>query len=187
MAFASAETMMRLLPTALSACCWTICAILLFMWGRSYREADRLHGRLWDRESFLIGSKQGTVSFLWFRSHGHEKWWQWETPTYAVDDEMSFPVGDIDQYQNRLGFGYLKDPMYLVMPMEQNGFMMMGAATATLRGAGPIIPYWFPASIFATLGTWLALRQSSRFGLRAMMLGTTMLVLLMGIAAWALR
>lgn len=178
---------MRLLPTALSVVCWAVCAILLCMWMRSYREADRLHGRLWDRESFLVGSKQGAVSYLWFRSHGHEKWWQWAMPTYAVDDEMSFPVGDIDQYQNRLGFGHLDDPIYFVMPMEQNGRMMMGAAIATLRGAGPIIPYWFHVSIFATLGALLALRQSMRFGLRAMLLGTTVLALLMGLAAWALR
>ncbi len=178
---------MRLLAIILSACCLVICITLLIMWGRSYREADRLHGRLWDREFFLIGSKQGTVSFLWFRSHGHEKWWQWETPTYAVDDEMSFPVGDVDQYQKRFGFGYLNNPMYFVMPMEQNGTMMMGAATATLRGAGPIVPYWFLLSIFAMLGTLLALRRRQRFGLRTMMLGTTALVLLMGIAAWALR
>ena len=178
---------MRLLPIVLSSCCWVICAILLFMWGRSYRESDRMHGRLWDRESFLVSSKQGAVSLLWFRSHGHENWWQWETRTYAVDDEMSFPVGDIDQYQNRLGFGYLNRPMYLVMRTEQNGFTALGAATATLRGAGPIVPYWFLLSIFATLGALLALRRSQQFGLRTMMLGTTMLVLLMGIAAWALR
>lgn len=178
---------MRLIAATLATVCLLICVALIIMWGRSNRHADRLHGRLWDRESILIGSKQGTVSFLWFRSHGHENWWQWETRTYNVDDEMSFPVGDIEQYQGRLGFGYLQNPFYYVMRPVQNGWHVLGAASATLRGSGPIVPYWFLLSIFATLGGLITLRRNQSFGLRTLMLSTTVTVLLMGLAAWAFR
>ena len=104
---------MRFLATTLAACCFVVCILLIVMWERSNSSADRLHGRLWDRESFLIASKQGTVSFLWFRSHGHENWWQWGVHTFPVDDELSFPVGDVEQYQGRLGFGYLHSPFFI--------------------------------------------------------------------------
>lgn len=136
---------------------------------------------------FLIGSKQGTVSFLWFRSHGHEEWWRWETRTYDVDDEMSFPVGDVEQYQGLLGFGYLQNPFYYVMRPIQYGWHVLGAASTTLRGEGPVLPYWFLLSIFGTLGTLLAICRNQRFGLRMMLLAMTALILLMGLAAWTFR
>lgn len=89
---------------------------LITLWARSYYAADRLHGRAKGKESFLVASKQGRLVFLWFTSHGHPGWWKSETRSYPVDDAMSFPVGDVRQYERIQGFGMIHRPIYHVMP-----------------------------------------------------------------------
>lgn len=176
---------MRAIAICFVTSCFLICLFLGGMWNRSYRHADRLHGRLSGMESFLIASKQGAVAFLWFTSHGNDNWWQWEIRNYSTSDEMSFPVGDVHQYQRRLGFGVLKDPIYFVMRPVQNGWDLGGAASATLRGSGLIVPYWFLTSLFGLIGVISYCRRAQQFGLRTMMLIVTAIVISMGVARWA--
>jgi hypothetical protein len=160
--------------------------LLAAMWFRSYRHGDRMHGRLWGRESFLISSKQGAVTFLQFRSHGHEQWWQWEFRSYGTSDEMSFPVGDIDQYQGALGFGILQKPFYYVMrpviDTPQGQVTLMGAASTSLRGSGLIVPYWFLMLVFGVLAAILAVKRSVRFRLSSLLLVVTGTGIVVGIA-----
>src|SRR4051812_13479439 len=99
---------------------WGVVAVsLCVLWVRSYRTADRLHGRVKGKQSFLVASKEGRVAAVVFQWHGAANWWQWDRFSYPVDDELSFPVGPMEQYEKSLGFGWLSRPMYMVMRSEQ--------------------------------------------------------------------
>ena len=164
------------------------CVALVALWVRSYEQADRIHGRLWERQSFLVASKQGRVTAVAFRWHGAEKWWQWGTHTFAVDDEMSFPVGSVRQYESGLGFGYVKNPVYMVMRStfetpEGATILISGAAVATLRGWGMIVPYWFLVLLAAGVGVALQLEKPWRYTTRSLLIAVTFVAILLGLVA----
>ena len=108
-------------------------------------------------------------------------------PNEAVDDELSFPVGPVEQYQKILGFGWLDQPMYMVMRSTQtlpdgSSISMWGAATATLAGSGPIVPYWLLILLAWCSGTlpWLSIR----FGLRSLLVVLTLVAVVLGLIVW---
>jgi len=159
---------------------------LIWFWVRSYETAERVHGRAWAKESFLIASKQGRTTWLWFTSHGHDQWWQWETRSFPADDEMSFPVGPVRQYESRAGFGRIENPIYFVMPSTiQNAdgtqMMMLGAATATLRGSGLIVPFWFLVLSLLLLAILLSSNRIWQFGMRRLLLIVTVVGLVLAL------
>jgi hypothetical protein len=160
-------------------------AALAGLWLRSYKTADRLHGRLWGRHSFVIASKQGRLTTVGFLSHAPPGWWKWETRSYPADDDMSFPAGDVKQYDNWLGFGTIRNPIYFVMrPVQEmpDGTTMhfWGAATATLRGSGVIIPYWLLLGLTVLAVAALRVRRW-RYSLRTLFIVVTLLALLLGL------
>lgn len=162
---------LRYLPLLLFA---TAAVALVVMWQRSYTMADRLHGRLWGRDCLMVASKEGCVLLYGLEWHGADNWWTWGTHTYPVDDELSMPVGEVDQYTNRLGFGRLENALYFVMRPTRtmpdgSTIHFFGAATATLRGRGVLLPYWFLLLLTgagAALGCW-----RWRFSLRGLLVG----------------
>jgi len=181
---------MRWATRIVAVACWLVAALCVVMWIRSYRQADRLHGRIWMPEAFVVASKEGGVALMAFKWHGADNWWDWERQSWPVDDEMSFPVGSMDQYDTALGFGWLRDPLYMVMPSTintpQGPMMVFGAATATLRSAGPIVPYWFLT--FAAIGGGAVLwRGVPRFRLRTLMLVMTALAVALVLARFVWR
>ena len=164
------------------------CVALVALWVRSYEQADRLHGRFWGRQSFLIASKQGRVAAVAFRWHGAADWWQWGKFTYAVDDEMSFPVGSVRPYESGLGFGYVKNPVYMVMRStfetpEGATILISGAAVATLRGWGMIVPYWFLVLLAGLLGVAARLEKPWRYTTRSLFIAITFVAILLGLVA----
>ena len=171
-----------------SVACIVATLALIAMWVRSYYQADRLHGRISGRQSFVIASKQGRVATLAFRWHGAENWWQWGLHTYAVDDEMSFPVGSVRQYEAALGFGYVKDPVYMVTRSnfetpEGATILISGAAIATLRGRGIIVPYWFLVLVAGVLGVVVRLERPWRYSTRTLLIAITFVAILLGLVA----
>ena len=171
-----------------SAICFVACIASAGMWVRSYHDADRLHGRFWGRQSFLIASKQGRVTAVAFRWHGAENWWQWGMHTYAVSDEMSFPVGSVRQYETALGFGLVKEPTYMVMRStfetpEGATILISGAAIATLRGWAVIVPYWFLMLVAAVLGAALRFERPWRYTTRTLLVAVTFAAILLGLIA----
>ena len=161
---------------------------LIAFWFRSYDSADRLHGRARDRQSFIIASKQGRVTFLWFTSHGHPNWWQWERRTYAVKDEMSFPVGSVRQYERACGFGLIHRPLFFVMPStyktpDGTTVQIWGAATATLRGSGVIVPYWFLVVVACVASVLFTLRRPWQFSVRSLLVVVTLVAVVLGLVA----
>jgi hypothetical protein len=155
-------------------------------WVRSFSHADRLHGRLWGRGAFLLGSKEGRVVIAGFRSHGHPAWWRWGVHTFPVDDALSFPVGPVRQYERKLGVGWIQNPLYFVMRPEQRRpdgttVIFFGAATATLQGTALLVPHWLIALV--TASSILFLVRGRRFSLRAFLLWVTIVMVILGAAA----
>lgn len=170
----------------LSALSLVLCLALVAFWVRSYHSADRLHGRVWGKRSFIVASKQGRVTVVGFLWHGAPNWWTWELRSHPADDVMSFPVGDVCQYEKGLGFGTISQPLYLVMnPTQQTAqgvtMILSGAATAALRGAGVIMPYWFLVLISATLSTVLAINRTWRFSMRSLFVAITLLAVVLAL------
>lgn len=174
---------LRVLRIAISAVCGLLCAFLIALWVRSYHTADRLHGRIWFPQSFLIASKEGKVTVIVLRWHGAENWWRWAVVSYPVDDELSFPAFD---YRTRLGFAWLRDPTYMVMRSQQTlpdgtTISLFGAATATLRGAGPVVPYWFLVAVCLAAVLLVNGKAMLRFSLRSLLIAATIIAILLGL------
>jgi hypothetical protein len=171
-----------------SVLCVATGAALVALWVRSYDHADRVHGRLWERNSFLIASKQGRVTAVVFRWHGAPNWWQWGAHSFAVDDEMSFPVGGVRQYESGLGFGTISDPTYMVTRStfetpEGATILISGAAVATLRGSGIIVPYWSLVLAAGFLAIVAALERPWRYTTRSLLIAFTLVAMVLGLAA----
>jgi hypothetical protein len=163
-------------------------AALVALWYRSYDHADRVHGRFWERNSFLIASKQGRVTAVAFRWHGAPNWWQWGVHSFAVDDEMSFPVGTVRQYESGLGFGTISNPTYMVMRStfetpEGATILISGAAVATLRGSGIIVPYWFLVLVAGLLAIVVTLERPWRYTTRSLLIAFTLVAIVLGLSA----
>jgi hypothetical protein len=176
--------MIRRVLIALSALSLLLCLALVAFWVRSYHKADRLHGRLWGKHSFIIASKQGRLTIVGFRWHGASLW-RWGVLSYPTEDAMSFPVGNMQQYDRVLGFGVIRRPIYHVMPPVQEtarGTMLVfGAATAALRGSAGIVPYWCLVLVFALQSALLAARWPLRYSLRSLMLVVTLVAVVLGL------
>jgi hypothetical protein len=173
---------------AFSVLCLLAGGALVALWVRSYDRADRLHGRFWERNSFLVASKQGRVIALSFRWHGAADWWKWGVHSFAIDDEMSFPVGSVRQYEKAVGFGTITDPMYMVTRStfetpEGATILISGAAVATLRGSGVIVPYWFLVLLAGLLGIVLRLERPWRYTTRSLLFACTFVAIILGLAA----
>lgn len=160
---------------------------LTFFWVRSYDLADQLHGRIWGRLSFIVASKQGRLTLVLFRSHGHPNWWRWATIAHPVNDEVSFPGGDVRQYETACGFGVIRQPVYQVMrsTYQEGGVTVFvgGAATAMLRGSGLIVPDWFSVLTSVMLGFLLIKRRPWQFSTRSLLVIMTVVAAVLGLAS----
>jgi hypothetical protein len=174
---------MRRAVLSLAVLCALVGAALGVMWIRSYSHADRLHGCAWGDESFIVASKEGAVAFVWFTTHA-PGWPGSDLVSFPVDDELAFPGG---QYQSHLGFGYLNRPIYHVMRGEQNGWQVMGAAIASLKGGGPVVPYWLLTAIPLVISVVLFLRPWRRFSVRTLLCVMTALAAALVLSSWASR
>ncbi len=137
--------MRRRLFTLVAALSLVLCVGTAALWARSYDYGDRLHGRLWRKQSFLIASKQGQILIVGFRWHRADNLWTWEVRTHAANDPMSFPIIDPRQCVNRLGFGIIRRPTYFVTyPAQQTP-----QGEATLNGSCIVVPFWLPLLLAA--------------------------------------
>jgi hypothetical protein len=158
---------------------------------QSHHTAGRLHGRLWGEKSFLLGAKEGRIVAIVFDSHA-PGWWQWETHRYPVEDELSFPLGHVAQYESWAGFGWISRPGYFLMRPTQtlpNGrqITFFGAATASLNGGGPIFPIWVVSILSgaAAVLPWIGLRN--QFSLRTLFVLVTLAAIGLGLIVYSVR
>ena len=179
---------MRRFLKLLSALCLIACLAFVALWIRSYRQADRIHGRFWERESFLLASKQWRMTALAFHWHGAADWWQWGLYMFAVDDEMSFPLGSVRQYESAGGFGIVRNPTFMVTRStfetpEGATILISGAAVATLRGSGVIVPYWFLVLVSGLLSIALQSDRLWSFSMRVLLITITFVAIVLGLVA----
>jgi hypothetical protein len=164
------------------------CVASMGMWVRSYQAADRYNGVIWHFHSILLASKQGRFIPVYFLCDGASLHWG-NVTSYPVDDELSFPRGNVRQYERALGFGWMVDPILLVMrPVQRlpDGelYELFGDATSTLTGLAIIIPYWFLVLATGSLAMICQMRRPWRFTLRSLVIATTFLAVVLGMTAW---
>jgi hypothetical protein len=184
---------LRYLRITFSATCLIACVLLIVLWVRSYKTADRLHGHTSDGQAFLIASKEGRIANVLFRWDAAPNWFRWKLISYPIGDELSFPVGTVQGYKNKFGFGWLNHPIYYVMRSTQqlpdgSTVDVWGAATTMLDGAGPIIPDWFLVLVLGTgaAAPWIPWLRW-RFSLRTLLIATTLVAVVLGTIVWSMR
>jgi hypothetical protein len=167
------------------------------LWVRSYWKADQLHFPLAGGSSCVVASKSGRVVIVSYQSGKH----QWEAGRYAypVNDNRSFPVGDVCQYEAAFGFGTLKQPRFALPPPPAPSlpsvtlpvFAALHRAAnrgiaRTLPGAGVLVPYWSVVTpVAAVVGVLCFKRpQHWHFSLRAMLIATTLVAVVLGLGMW---
>jgi hypothetical protein len=180
--------MLSRMAKPVSALCVLACVALLALWVRSYHHADRVHGRLSEQNSFLLASKQGRVTAVAFRWDRVPDWWNAGFRTFAVNDEMSFPVGSVRRHEAGLGFGRIRDPMYMVTRStfetpEGATILISGAAVATLRGSGILVPYWCLMLLSGLAGIALQLERPWRYTTRSLLIAFTFVAIVLGLVA----
>ncbi len=177
--------MRRKIQIAASVCCFAVCAALVALWVRSYYCADRILGTLWGPQQFVVGAKQGRLTGVLF---------DWpRTPlctpgvfSYAVGDELSFPIGDARQYDAALGFGLLRQPQYMVgrstFETPTGGTIYIsGASSATLEGWGVSVPFWFLVLSTGGMGIALSRERPWRFSIRGLFIAVTVIAVVLGL------
>lgn len=158
---------------------------LIVLWYHSYDVAELWPGRVLADRTYLVASKQGAVVIMVLRRHGAPGWWEKQRRSYPVDDELAFPHVDMRHYRQTLGFGWIENPLYMVMRSTQtlaNGkqFMMFGAATASLRGAGPVFPYWFLVLLVSGISAISVSKWPPRISLRGLFIAVTVVAITLG-------
>ena len=178
--------MRRRIQIAASVCCLAVCVALIAVWARSYSRADRILGTLWGSQQFVVGAKHGRlvgVVFDWPRQ-------PLCVPgvfSFAVGDELSFPIGDARQYDAGLGFGRLRQPQYMVgrstFETPTGGTIYIsGASSATLEGWGVSVPLWFLMLMSGALGIALSRERPWRFSIRGLFIAVTLVAVVLGMA-----
>ncbi|HEX2473149.1 MAG TPA: hypothetical protein VHK01_00300 [Lacipirellulaceae bacterium] len=194
-----ARHMARRIRDGLSVLCIIACVALLIAWVRSYRMADRLHGRFWGRQSFVIASKQGCMMFVVHRWDGNPEVWRWQVITHgAADIAQSFPIGSVRAYEAGWGFGRIQRPL-MAEPFEPtsprhkvNVEFVDGLDVIVLRGPGPIptlngsgviVPYWFLAFLVGGSAFALQTYRPWRYSLRGLLAAVTFVAILLSLIA----
>jgi hypothetical protein len=195
--------MARRIRDVISLLCIVACVALVVVWIRSYKAADRLHGKFWGRHSFVVASKQGRVTLVGHRWDRAPETWCWEIISFSASDEQSFsiaersfPIGSIRRYESILGFGVVSRPLILGPPFGPENLprpveveyvqgldiiVLRGRGLTQLNGAGVIVPYWFLVLVVAATAAGLQMRQHWRFSLRALLMTFAFVAVLMGL------
>lgn len=177
--------MLRYLRIAVSVVCLTACVLLIALWVRSYRTSDRLHGLL-RKQEIVLASKQGRLTIILIQ-------WDvtvfgWQVITHPVNDELSFPTGPMQSYESAFGFGWINDPILCVQRSTQSAppgvkAKFWGTGTTTIKGAGPIMPYWFLVLLTGSIAAALTIRRPYQFSLRTLLIAMTLVAVVLGIIA----
>jgi hypothetical protein len=180
--------MLRYVRAIILLVCIAAACKLVALWVRSYRFADQWPGPIWRNSTYLVASKQGCLTALLLRPHGAPGWWLRQYRSVPVGDELSFPGGDMRYYKSTIGFGWIRNPHYSVMRSTQtlpdgSTIMLLGAASATLRGGGPVIPYWFLVSLVALFGSLSFLQWPPRFSIRGLLIAITIVSMILALAS----
>jgi hypothetical protein len=173
---------------------------LVVLWVRSYRKADQIHFPWTNRSSCVIASKSGRLVVVSYRTGRHQR--EAGRYTYPVDDDRSFPMGHVGQYEAAVGFGTLQRPRYALPPPPAPSVpsvtlplfaalqrLATRGLTRQLPGAGVLIPYWSVVTPLAAAVCALCFQRPRHwhFSLRTLLIATTLIAVLLGLIVWAAR
>ncbi len=88
--------------------------VLIPMWMRSYHRGDEMCIGLWGDRAAIVASKQGRVVATWVYRTSFIRPKRWTISSHSYDDGTSFPVGQIRDYESKLGFGRIIHPAYVL-------------------------------------------------------------------------
>jgi hypothetical protein len=153
--------MKRRLRIAVSVFFALVAFALSVLWVRSYWRSDRVSIPGWDACPIIIESSRGQLSAMHFTMV--ENRWKWRTRKTNPPDIYSDPK-----------------PTWEVLTFDS---MTGRTITAVL------LPHRFLAAGFAILSGAAAFlsRPSSQFSLRTMLIATTLVAIVLGLAVWASR
>jgi hypothetical protein len=183
--------------------CAGACVVFVALWIRSYRIADRVHGRFWGRQSFVVASKQGRVTLVSHRWEGQPEAWRWQVLSAPINSKRSipkvaaFPIGGMRMYESAFGFGLIRRPLIVPpdTPQHLRGPVVVefvdsldvintaGRGRTSLNGSAVIIPYWFLVLVAGVMSAVLLTRRFSSFSLRGLLLAFAFAAVLLGLIA----
>jgi len=149
---------LRKLRIAWSVFWGVACVLLIVLWVRSYQWEESASGPLPGASGFILDSIPSRLEIqLW---DGHLSW---EVIRYSQE---SLKARHIERSPFRgTGFGFYSRPHYCIIH----------------------IPYWFLSISTAILTAVPWLRYSKRFRLRTLLIATTLVAVVLGLAVWAGR
>jgi hypothetical protein len=173
---------------------------LVVLWVRSYERAERLHGWLSERQAFMIASKQGEVAALTFKPNFHPGFWKWEVRWFPLDSSLSFPSGDMRQYDSVLGFGMIREPIYTLTQLmgparidpgstirfvEQEDLQRRHsyANFVVLRGTALVVPFWSLVLLTTAIAGIAQIKRRPRFSLRGLLIAVTVVAIALALGA----
>lgn len=149
--------MLRRLRLSASFVCLVGCAALTLLSLRSFYRHDMLTcGRVWRQYVAVVGSMQGRVTMYAYESGTS----RWDFETYIVDKRQESQVQGVRQAEIPYGFGVVKSAGRLFV-------------TA---------PYWFPVLMLGLLFTLLRFRRPWRYNIRSLLIVTTFVAAVLGMA-----
>ncbi len=151
---------LRLLRIAFSAVCGIVCLLVIVLWVRSYWTHDYTSGSI-SRISFQLSSLDGRLLLSMF--DGSPLPWSFA----SVSDGNGLPLAGFETF---LGFGRI-DTNVVSQP----------------RMRCIIVPHWFIALATGALGCAPCLFNLPRFSLRTLLIATTLVAMLFGIVAYAVK
>jgi hypothetical protein len=156
----------RKLRIAFSAVCGVLCLLLILLWVRSYWWLDSLDGRLIHPSRVQLKSREGQLQYT--AAPIPAKWELRSRRLSELDPELL----EIIRKQ-----GLLWRWRHQLWRWGRDDF----------RGITKLyFPHWFVVVAFVVLGTipWLH-RTSLRFSLRALLIATTLVAILLGLIVYA--
>ena len=152
----SARTLLRYIRIATTVVCLVLCGLLIVLWARSYWWRDRMTVRLSASRILQSTSVQGKVKL------------------------------SVSSLQR--GFGTMPDRELISNRVEKWERYLPGASSLGFRRLsdsgtlGVVMPYWFLSIVSSTFAATLWLRRC-RFSLRSLLIASTLIAVVLGVAA----
>jgi hypothetical protein len=161
----------RKLRIAWSATCGVFCLLLISLWVQSYWWCDILEKRT-ASQLFQIESRTGRISVWEFNpGAGFSR-----PPSYLP---LLLNAGSIGQFYSRRPVAFASQRPYWHQASTW-AFGRFGSKTDRVV----FIPFWFPALIPAACAAVPWLHWSKRFGLRTLLIATTLVAVALGLIVW---
>jgi hypothetical protein len=190
----------RKLRIAWSVVMGIACVLMIVLWVRSFRTFDRTSGRLLG-SSYVLVSYAGRLTAVAPGFFGEPNWdWpRWDCgpvlPKNLTFDDM--PKGEVDwsdadmvwPYRGTMGFSWIYKTSYFNIPKGEVGWGPRGLSARSLGAVatGVMLPHSLVVLVFASLAVLSWVHWSSRFSLRTLLIATTLVAVVLGLAVWEAR